>query len=119
MDVSLANIYLIKVASGHRDVCGNKIVRKSGHSSHQFLHGFDDDREKRPIIDATQLSLLVVVSLSPTKFDEMVADGRMPSPRLLSVRRRAWDVRTIDAAIDLLPLACEDSDVTWGDIDAA
>jgi predicted DNA-binding transcriptional regulator AlpA len=59
------------------------------------------------------------LSLSPTKFDEMVADGRMPSPRLLSVRRRAWDVRTIDAAIDLLPLACEDSDVTWGDIDAA
>ena len=59
------------------------------------------------------------VSVSPTKFDEMVEDGRMPVPRLLGGRRRAWDVRSLDAAIDRLPLACEDSDATWEDIDAA
>jgi excisionase family DNA binding protein len=59
------------------------------------------------------------VSVSPTTFDEMVDDGRMPVPRLLGGRRRAWDVRDLDAAIDRLPLACEDSDGTWEDIDAA
>jgi len=61
------------------------------------------------------------VSVSPTIFDEMVADGRMPQPRLLGIRRRAWDVRGIDAAIELLPLACEDSqaDESWSDVDAA
>jgi excisionase family DNA binding protein len=61
------------------------------------------------------------LSLSPTKFDEMVEDGRMPKPRLLGGRRRAWDVRELDARIDLLPLACEDSsaDSSWSDVDAA
>ncbi len=59
------------------------------------------------------------LSLSPSKFDEMVDDGRMPQPRLLGSRRRAWDVHALDAAIDQLPLACEDSDATWRDIDAA
>jgi predicted DNA-binding transcriptional regulator AlpA len=59
------------------------------------------------------------ISVSPTKFDEMVDGGQMPAPRQLGGRRRAWDVRDLDAAVDLLPLACEDSDATWEDIDAA
>lgn len=59
------------------------------------------------------------VSVSPTTFDEMVDNGRMPVPRLLGGRRRAWDVRDLDAAVDRLPLVCEDSDATWEDIDAA
>lgn len=59
------------------------------------------------------------VSISPTKFDEMVEDGRMPQPRMLGGRRRAWDVRHLDVAVDQLPLACEDSDASWRDVDAA
>jgi len=61
------------------------------------------------------------VSVSPTTFDAMVVDGRMPRPRLLGDRRRAWDVRDLDRAIDLLPRSGEDSDSdeTWSDIDAA
>ena len=61
------------------------------------------------------------VSISPTLFDRMVEDGRMPRPRLLGSKRRAWDVRELDAAIDRLPVQGEDatSDQTWGDIDAA
>jgi predicted DNA-binding transcriptional regulator AlpA len=59
------------------------------------------------------------LSVSPTKFDEMVESGQMPQPRQLGGRRRAWDVRDLDAAVDRLPLACEDSDATWEDIDAA
>jgi predicted DNA-binding transcriptional regulator AlpA len=58
-------------------------------------------------------------SVSPTTFDEMVRDGRMPMPRKLGVRRLAWDVRELDVAIDRLPVAGEDSDRTWEDIDAA
>jgi predicted DNA-binding transcriptional regulator AlpA len=61
------------------------------------------------------------VNVSPTTFDEMVRDGPMPRPKLLSERRRAWDVRKLDAAIDQLPND-EDrapaTDETWSDVDA-
>lgn len=56
------------------------------------------------------------VNVSPVTFDEMVAEGQMPAPRWLVGRRRAWDVRELDAAVDRLPRA--DSDATWEDIDA-
>jgi predicted DNA-binding transcriptional regulator AlpA len=60
------------------------------------------------------------VSVSPTSFDEMVEDGRMPKPRLLGGRRKAWDVRALDMAIDNLPVEGSlVTDETWGDIDAA
>jgi predicted DNA-binding transcriptional regulator AlpA len=61
------------------------------------------------------------VCVSPNTFDEMVADGRMPRPRSLGDKRRAWDVRALDAAIDRLPVQGDDAgtDQTWGDIDAA
>ncbi|WP_244600105.1 helix-turn-helix transcriptional regulator [Blastochloris tepida] len=59
--------------------------------------------------------------MSPNTFDEMVQDGRMPRPRRLSDRRKAWDVRSLDAAIDALPVDGEAPtiDDTWNDIDAA
>jgi predicted DNA-binding transcriptional regulator AlpA len=61
------------------------------------------------------------VDLSPTKFDEMVKDGRMPRPKRLSGRRKAWDVRALDAAIDNLPNADNDNNDndTWDNVDAA
>lgn len=60
------------------------------------------------------------VSVSPTTFDEMVKDGRMPRPKRLRGRRKAWDVRALDAAIDDLPNADNDNDDnTWDDVDAA
>lgn len=43
------------------------------------------------------------VSLSPGTFDRLVEAGRMPKPRVLLGRRRAWDVRSLDAAVDDLP----------------
>jgi hypothetical protein len=50
----------------------------------------------------------------------MVKDGRMPMPRRLGGRRHAWDVRTLDGAVDALPVEGQDQyDKTWGDIDAA
>lgn len=61
------------------------------------------------------------ISVSPTKFDEMVRDGRMPSPRSLGGRRLAWDVWALDQAVDRLPILSDDSagDESWSDVDAA
>ena len=61
------------------------------------------------------------ICVSPNTFDEMVKDGRMPRPRVLGGKRRAWDVRALDAAIDRLPVQGDDAaaDETWGDVDAA
>ena len=42
------------------------------------------------------------IGVSPTKFDEMVRDGRMPQPKQVD-GRRIWDRRALDAAFDALP----------------
>jgi predicted DNA-binding transcriptional regulator AlpA len=60
------------------------------------------------------------ISVSPTIFDDMVKDGRMPQPKRLGERRLAWDVRAIDLAVDLLPVQGNDAaDTTWSDVDDA
>jgi predicted DNA-binding transcriptional regulator AlpA len=41
------------------------------------------------------------IGLSPTKFDELVCDGRMPKPAHCG-RRLLWDRRQIDRALDAL-----------------
>jgi predicted DNA-binding transcriptional regulator AlpA len=43
------------------------------------------------------------VCLSPNTFDDLVDRKLMPKPRVLGDRRRAWDVRELDAAADALP----------------
>jgi predicted DNA-binding transcriptional regulator AlpA len=61
------------------------------------------------------------VCVSTNTFDDMVADGRMPLPKRVSDRRKAWDVRELDAAVDKLPHVSESgmrSDETWSDVDA-
>jgi hypothetical protein len=47
------------------------------------------------------------VGVSPTKFDELVADGRMPCPLAIDARR-VWDRVALDAAFDALGAADED-----------
>jgi len=60
------------------------------------------------------------ICVSPNTFDAMVRERRMPRPRLLGERRRAWDVRELDLAIDRLPFDGNDAgiDETWSDVDA-
>jgi predicted DNA-binding transcriptional regulator AlpA len=48
------------------------------------------------------------VGVSPSLFDEMVTDGRMPSPKMIN-GRRVWDRRELDVAFDAIP-AKEQSD---------
>lgn len=40
--------------------------------------------------------------VSPSKFDEMVKDGRAPRPRMIDARK-VWDMQELDFAFDLLP----------------
>jgi hypothetical protein len=42
------------------------------------------------------------VGISPSLFDEMVKDGRMPEPKRIN-SRTVWDRRLLDLAFDALP----------------
>lgn len=42
------------------------------------------------------------VGVSPTLFDEMIKDGRMPTPKRIN-SRTVWDIRKLDNAFDALP----------------
>lgn len=42
------------------------------------------------------------VGVSPTKFDAMVKDGRMPAPKMID-DRRVWDRQALDSAFLALP----------------
>ena len=44
----------------------------------------------------------VYVGVSPTLFDEMVKDGRMPMPKRIN-GRVVWDIRALDEAFETLP----------------
>ena len=60
------------------------------------------------------------VSVSPNTFDQMVEDGRMPKPKVLSGRRIAWDVHDLDRAVNSLPVLGDTVvDNTWDDSNAA
>lgn len=53
------------------------------------------------------------VGISASKFDELVASGRMPGPRRID-SRKVWDIRSLDVAFDRLPV--EESPATgWED----
>ena len=49
------------------------------------------------------------VGVSAAKFDEMVADGRMPGPVQIDARK-IWDIRSIDMAFDALS---QETSNTW------
>lgn len=51
------------------------------------------------------------VGVGVTKFDEMVEDGRMPTPKCID-SRKVWDIRALDQAFDALP-GNDDSTVQW------
>ena len=42
------------------------------------------------------------IGVSPSKFDEMVKDKRMPGPKRID-RRTVWDRRQLDVAFEALP----------------
>lgn len=54
------------------------------------------------------------VGVGPTKFDEMVSDGRMPKPKRID-GRKVWDVRALDQFFEALPSDGEIDDNPWDD----
>jgi hypothetical protein len=42
------------------------------------------------------------IGISPSKFDELVEEGRMPRPVKIDTRK-LWDIRRLDLAFDALP----------------
>ncbi len=52
------------------------------------------------------------VGVSSSKFDEMVADGRMPAAKRID-GRRVWDIRQLDSYFDRLPGTDNKSDNPW------
>lgn len=54
--------------------------------------------------------------ISASLFDELVRDGRAPSPRVIN-KRTIWDARDLDAAFDCLPYRSTVSDANpWDDV---
>ena len=62
------------------------------------------------------------IDVSATTFDQMVKEGLMPKPKRLRRRRRAWDLRELDAAVDNLLDAANDNNnddnTSWDDFRA-
>lgn len=56
------------------------------------------------------------VGVSPSMFDIMVADGRMPAPKRVNART-IWDLRMLDHAFDALPDEGGRND-PWGNVRA-
>src|SRR5262245_11432411 len=52
----------------------------------------------------SRIDAAIYVGISPSKFDQMVADGRMPGARRID-GRKVWDVRELDLCFDDLPRA--------------
>ena len=48
------------------------------------------------------------IGVSPTFFDTLVGDGRMPGPKTLG-SRKIWDIRKLDTAFDALPDGSEEN----------
>jgi predicted DNA-binding transcriptional regulator AlpA len=54
------------------------------------------------------------VGISPSKFDELVSDGRMPGPRRIDARK-VWDVRELDLHFEELPRDDSATANSWDD----
>jgi predicted DNA-binding transcriptional regulator AlpA len=52
------------------------------------------------------------IGVSPSKFDEVVNDGRMPPPKRID-GRVVWDIRQLDSAFDKLPCDGDDDHNPW------
>ena len=70
----------------------------------------DTRRATQPRRGLSREESAIYIGVSPRKFDEMVADGRMPQAKMIDARR-VWDLRALDLAFDALP--GEDESNPW------
>jgi predicted DNA-binding transcriptional regulator AlpA len=50
----------------------------------------------------SRIEAALYIGVSPSKFHQLVDDGRMPGPRRID-GRKLWDVRELDQCFDDLP----------------
>jgi len=55
-----------------------------------------------PPLGISRVEAARYIGVSPTKFDQMVADGRMPKPKPID-GRKVWDRHRLDIAFNALP----------------
>jgi predicted DNA-binding transcriptional regulator AlpA len=60
----------------------------------------------------SRIEAAAYVGISPTLFDDMVADRRMPSPKVLN-SRLVWDRHALDAHFEALPDRDQDRTGSW------
>jgi predicted DNA-binding transcriptional regulator AlpA len=80
-------------------------------------HGASTASRPVPRRGLSRIEAAHYVGVGSTKFDELVAMGRMPKPKRID-SRKVWDIQELDLAFDLLP---EDAgiDDTWNDVNAS
>jgi len=52
------------------------------------------------------------IGISPTTFDKLVDEGKMPKPKRINTRK-IWDVRALDLAFDVLDSDKSDAPNPW------
>ena len=65
-----------------------------------------------PFLGMNRTEAAAYIRVSPSKFDEMVRDGRMPPPKRIGARR-VWDIRQVTLAFDKLPGGADDDRNEW------
>ena len=50
----------------------------------------------------SRVEAAMYIGVLASKFDQLIADGRMPEPRRID-NRKVWDVRELDLCFDELP----------------
>jgi hypothetical protein len=55
----------------------------------------------------SRIDAAIYLGISPSKFDELRKDGRVPPARLID-GRKVWDVRDLDFAFEAFPLESND-----------
>lgn len=62
----------------------------------------------------SRIEAAIYVGIGLTKFDELIADGRMPGARLID-GRKVWDIRRLDMAFEALPADDVAEGNSWAD----
>jgi predicted DNA-binding transcriptional regulator AlpA len=65
-----------------------------------------------PFLGMNRTEAAAYIGVSPSKFDEMVRDSRMPPPKRIDTRC-VWDSRQLSSAFDKLPGGADDDRNEW------
>lgn len=77
-----------------------------------FPVALDARRALAPRRGLNRVEAAIYVGVSASKFDQMVADRRMPKPKKIDCRK-VWDMRALDLAFDELTEG--DAENEWDD----